>query len=122
MVYKPTCKSYFSGAGLMDLGLMQAGINVVQSLEIDKTCIDTLRSNFNHAIISADIKDITVKSQTETDIIVGTYPCTNIQPLPTYTAHAPVTICFYTSSGILPLSNPKCILLRMCLACVSFRW
>jgi DNA (cytosine-5)-methyltransferase 1 len=74
-MYKPTAKSYFSGAGLMDLGLIQAGINVVQSLEIDSTCVETLKMNFNHQIIQSDIKNITVKSQVNTDIIIGTYPC-----------------------------------------------
>jgi DNA (cytosine-5)-methyltransferase 1 len=72
----PTAKSYFSGAGLMDLGLCRAGINVVQSLEIDSVCVDTLKKNFSHNILSCDIKDKTVLSQPKTDIIVGTYPCT----------------------------------------------
>lgn len=30
-----TAKSYFSGAGLFDLGLIQGGIDIIQSLEID---------------------------------------------------------------------------------------
>jgi DNA (cytosine-5)-methyltransferase 1 len=72
----PTVKSYFSGAGGMDLGLLNAGIDIVQSLEIDPTCIETLSLNFKHKIISADIKDRTVLDQPKTDIVVGTYPCT----------------------------------------------
>ncbi|WP_185953070.1 MULTISPECIES: DNA cytosine methyltransferase, partial [Enterococcus] len=39
---KITAKSYFSGAGGMDLGMLQAGINVVESFEIDKKCCETL--------------------------------------------------------------------------------
>ncbi|HCY40459.1 MAG TPA: DNA (cytosine-5-)-methyltransferase [Prolixibacteraceae bacterium] len=74
--YRPTAKSYFSGAGLMDLGLQMAGINVIQSLEIDSVCVDTLRKNFNHKIIHSDIRNQTVLSQEKSDIIVGTYPCT----------------------------------------------
>ena len=74
--YHPTAKSYFSGAGLMDLGLSMAGIDIVQSLEIEQNCINTLRNNFSHQIEHTDIKDITVLSQQKTDIIVGTYPCT----------------------------------------------
>ena len=31
---------------------------------------------FSHSILTADIKDKTVLEQPETDIIVGTYPCT----------------------------------------------
>lgn len=74
--YKPTAKSYFSGAGLMDLGLSMAGVDIIQSLEIDSTCISTLRLNFNHQVSHSDIKNTTVLSQDRSDIIVGTYPCT----------------------------------------------
>lgn len=76
MRYTPTAKSYFSGAGLMDLGMMNAGINIVKSLEIDKKCCNTLRKNFNHQIDERDISKITVLDQERTDIIIGTYPCT----------------------------------------------
>lgn len=74
--YKPTAKSYFSGAGLMDLGLSNAGIQIVKSLEIEPVCCDTLRKNFNHIVDCKDIRDIKVLDQDRTDIIVGTYPCT----------------------------------------------
>ncbi len=75
-MYTPTASTYFAGGGLIDLGLLQSGINVVQSLEIDQTCCDTLRLNFKHKVVQADIRTQTVASQPKTDIIVGTYPCT----------------------------------------------
>ena len=31
-----TAKSYFSGAGGMDLGIEESGINIIESYEIDK--------------------------------------------------------------------------------------
>jgi len=71
-----TAKSYFSGAGGMDYGLIDARINIVQSYEIDKVCCETLRLNFKHDIQEADITQITVLDQPPTDIIVGTFPCT----------------------------------------------
>jgi DNA (cytosine-5)-methyltransferase 1 len=74
--YRPQAKSYFSGAGLMDLGLTQAGVNIIQSLEIDPVCIQTLRNNFNHQVVETDIRGVTVLNQPKSDIIVGTYPCT----------------------------------------------
>ena len=43
-----TAKSYFSGAGGMDLGIEESGINIIESYEIDKKCCDTLRKNFKH--------------------------------------------------------------------------
>lgn len=60
----------------MDLGLSMAGINIIQSLEIDPVCVETLRLNFTHTVIQSDIKDVTVLSQPKSDIIVGAYPCT----------------------------------------------
>ncbi|MDT8718189.1 DNA (cytosine-5-)-methyltransferase [Clostridium sp. 19966] len=71
-----TAKSYFSGAGGMDLGLSQAGIKVTHSYEIDATCCETLRMNFNHEIHQEDISQITVLDQQDANIYVGTFPCT----------------------------------------------
>jgi len=72
-----TAKSYFSGAGGMDLGLIKAGIHVIQSYEIDSICIDTLKNNFQHEVLHEDITKITVLDQIKADIYVGTFPCTN---------------------------------------------
>lgn len=75
----PTAKGYFSGAGGMEIGLMQAGIQMIQSLDLDKDATDCMEANrhyFNHPVIRKDIKDVTVIEQPKTEIIVGTYPCT----------------------------------------------
>lgn len=77
--YTPTAKGYFSGCGGMELGIMMAGINVIQSLDLDKEATDCMKQNrhyFKHSILTADIKDMTVLDQPKTDIIIGTYPCT----------------------------------------------
>lgn len=63
----------------MELGIMQAGIKIIQSLDLDQEATHCLKINshyFPHAIITADIKDKTVLEQPKTDIIIGTYPCT----------------------------------------------
>jgi DNA (cytosine-5)-methyltransferase 1 len=75
-MYRPTAESHFSGAGLMDLGLTNAGIEIVRSVEIDTKCCETLRRNFKHRIDQCDIRLETVLDKGATDIIVGTYPCT----------------------------------------------
>jgi len=78
-MYIPTAKGYFSGCGGLEIGIMQAGIDVIQSLDIDIEATNCLKSNthyFSHSILNADIKDKTVLDQPETDIILGTYPCT----------------------------------------------
>lgn len=74
----PTAKSYFSGAGLMDIGLMQAGVNIIQSLDLDTNAVKAMRQNpqyFSHTVLKADIKDLLVKKQPKSDIMVFTWPC-----------------------------------------------
>jgi len=74
----PTVKSYFSGAGLMDIGLMQAGLNVIQSVDLDKRAIEAMHMNpqyFSHRIVWDDVKEMTVLDQPKSDIHVFTYPC-----------------------------------------------
>lgn len=83
-MYKPTAKGYFSGCGGMELGMMQAGINVIQSLDLDKESTACLQANhhyFSHIILTADIKDKLVLEQPKSDIIIGTYPCTKYSPI-----------------------------------------
>ena len=73
--YKPTAKGYFSGGGGMDLGMMLAGVNVVQSLDIDKKATDCMKANshyFGHTILT---------SQPGTDVVIGTYPCNKYSPI-----------------------------------------
>lgn len=79
--YIPTAKSYFSGAGGMDEGVSQAGINVTQSLEIEPTFAQTLALNFKHKIVTEDIRNMEVLKQNKTDILLGTFPCTKYSAL-----------------------------------------
>jgi len=63
----------------MEIGLMQAGVNVIQSLDLDAEATACMKANshyFSHPVLTVDIKDVTVLEQPKTDIIVGTYPCT----------------------------------------------
>ena len=69
-------KSYFSGAGGMDLGLQEAGLNIIEHFEIDKKCCDTLRNNLDGKVNQVDISNITVLDQKDADVYVGTFPCT----------------------------------------------
>lgn len=75
----PTAKGYFSGCGGAEIGMMQAGINIIQSLEIDQQAVDCMNANphyFGHSVLKQDIEQITVLEQPKTEIIIGTYPCT----------------------------------------------
>jgi DNA (cytosine-5)-methyltransferase 1 len=83
-MYKPTAKGYFSGCGGMEIGIMQAGIKMLQSLDLDIEATNCMKANehyFSHDVLTSDIKDKTVLDQPETDIIIGTYPCTKYSPI-----------------------------------------
>lgn len=75
-MYTPTVNSYFSGGGLLDHGLLDGGLNVQQSLEIESKSCETHRRNFEHEVLQEDIALTTVCDQEDADVIVGTYPCT----------------------------------------------
>jgi DNA (cytosine-5)-methyltransferase 1 len=72
---KPTCKSYFSGAGGLDRAMSERGIDVIQSLDIDKRSCETISMNMNHSVRREDIRKVTVLDQPKSDIIAITYPC-----------------------------------------------
>lgn len=71
-----TVNSYFSGAGLMDIGLQLAGLDIQQSFEIDETACDTQRLNFSHEVIQKDITKKLVAEEQKCEVMVATYPCT----------------------------------------------
>lgn len=78
-MYQPTAKGYFSGCGGMEIGIMQAGIQLIQSLDLDKEATNCMKMNshyFAHTILTEDIQSKTVLEQPKSDIIIGTYPCT----------------------------------------------
>ncbi len=82
--YTPTAKGYFSGCGGMEIGLQQAGIQLIQSLDLDPEATACMKANghyFSHPILTEDIKDKPVLKQPQSDIIVGTYPCTKYSPI-----------------------------------------
>ena len=73
--------TYFSGAGLMDIGLQAGGLTLQQSFEIDFLCCDTLRRNFSHEVVQCDITKKLVSSEKECHVMVATYPCTKYSPI-----------------------------------------
>ncbi len=68
--------SYFCGAGLMDIGLLNAGINISQSFELDKAACKTYRYNIGSHVKQVDISEELVLEQNSCDGMVFTYPCT----------------------------------------------
>ncbi len=70
-----TITSLFSGAGGLDLGLIQAGNHVIWANDIDPDAVSTYRHNIGTHISCCDIKDVDIKSIPHSDVIVGGFPC-----------------------------------------------
>lgn len=68
--------SYFCGAGLMDSGLIAAGININQAFELDSDACKTYRHNLGDHVKHCDISEQLVLEQDSCDGMVFTYPCT----------------------------------------------
>ena len=73
---KFTLNSYFSGAGLLDIGLMQAGINLQQSHELDPVACKVQKENLDHKVIQSDLSQKLVSDENHADVMAFTYPCT----------------------------------------------
>lgn len=56
--------SLFSGAMGLDIGMMNAGLNVVVGQDFDATCVETMRAN-GHKVLSGDIRNIPPKELLE---------------------------------------------------------
>lgn len=67
--------SLFSGAGGLDLGLVQAGNQIVWANDIDPYAVETYKFNIGDHIVLGDIKNISVESIPNADVVVGGFPC-----------------------------------------------
>jgi DNA (cytosine-5)-methyltransferase 1 len=67
--------SLFSGAGGLDLGLIQAGNTVIWANDIDKDAVATYKENIGDYIICDDIKNIDISTLPDADVVVGGFPC-----------------------------------------------
>ena len=71
-----TVNSYFCGAGLMDIGLMSAGLTINQAFELDPDACATYRHNLGSHVVQCDLTKQLVLEQDTCDGMVFTYPCT----------------------------------------------
>ena len=67
--------SLFSGAGGLDLGLIQAGHDIVWANDIDPDAVATYKRNINSDIVLGDISKILSSEIPSCDVIVGGFPC-----------------------------------------------
>lgn len=68
--------SYFSGGGLLDIGLMQAGLQIHQSYELDKTACEVQKHNLGDHVIQSNLSQKLVSDDNDADVMAFTYPCT----------------------------------------------
>jgi DNA (cytosine-5)-methyltransferase 1 len=67
--------SLFAGAGGLDLGLIQAGHQVIWANDIFADAVATYRSNLGPHIDTRDIHDIPSSDIPDCDVVVGGFPC-----------------------------------------------
>jgi DNA (cytosine-5)-methyltransferase 1 len=67
--------SLFSGAGGLDLGLIQSGNKIIWANDFDVNAVNTYRKNIGDHIICGDIKDIDISIIPYADVVVGGFPC-----------------------------------------------
>lgn len=76
----------FCGAGGLSIGLSKAGFDILLSFDLDKKCIETLRSNpktIGHVALQADVKDMlggqllkkSNLTKGQLDLLAGGPPC-----------------------------------------------
>lgn len=67
--------SLFSGAGGLDLGMIQAGHCIIWANDIDKDAVATYKKNIGDHILQDDIHNIQVSDIPECDVVIGGFPC-----------------------------------------------
>ena len=67
--------SLFSGAGGLDLGLIQAGHEIIWANDNDPDAVNTYKINVGDHCILGDIENILDSEIPKSDIVVGGFPC-----------------------------------------------
>lgn len=67
--------SLFSGAGGLDLGMLQSGNNIIWANDIDADAVQTYRMNIGMHIVHDDIKNVDVDEIPDCDVVIGGFPC-----------------------------------------------
>ena len=67
--------SLFSGAGGLDLGLIQSGHTIVWANDLDDDAVATYRLNIGDHITPGPIQNIASSTIPDCDVVVGGFPC-----------------------------------------------
>lgn len=74
-IQKMRIVSLFSGAGGFDLGLIQAGHEIVWANDFDVDAVATYRENIGAEVVLGDVCSMESVSIPECDVVVGGFPC-----------------------------------------------
>lgn len=67
--------SLFSGAGGLDLGLIQAGHRIVWANDSDADAVSTYRANIGNHILLQDVANVDWSDVPAAEVLVGGFPC-----------------------------------------------
>jgi DNA (cytosine-5)-methyltransferase 1 len=67
--------SLFAGAGGLDLGLKQAGMEIAWAVDNDPDAVATYQTNIGSHILCKDIRKVKSSDIPDCDIVVGGFPC-----------------------------------------------
>jgi len=74
-ITKPTVVSLFAGAGGMDMGLEEAGFEVIWANDIDKDACETYRNWSKAYVNNGDITKLDIADVPKANVVVGGFPC-----------------------------------------------
>ncbi len=67
--------SLFSGCGGLDLGLEQAGFDIIWANDINKYAVATYRHNLKSQVVQEDITKINIDDIPDCDVLAAGFPC-----------------------------------------------
>jgi DNA (cytosine-5)-methyltransferase 1 len=67
--------SLFSGGGLMDLGFVNAGYDVIWANDVEPAAIKAYKTNLGDHIVEGDISKLNTSEIPDPDVIIGGFPC-----------------------------------------------
>lgn len=70
-----TAISLYSGAGGLDLGFSQAGIEAIWSIDSDRDAVATYNRNLSPVAVCGDVLAVSPPADLEVDVVIGGPPC-----------------------------------------------
>lgn len=67
--------SLFAGAGGLDMGFRNAGFDIIWANDINKDACETHKRWSDSVIVNEDIKNISISSLPDAEVILGGFPC-----------------------------------------------